>query len=148
MQAHSKSCPGRRLSQAQYEMLAEFCNHVRQYTHFSEFAAQVAGLSPRQYQALLVIKGFTNREEITIGEFAEQLQIAYRSATVLVNRLVEQNLIVRNQSVGDSRQVCVALSERGAEILEQLVRTHQREVRRLAPSLQRVLERLMRDHME
>ncbi len=57
MQAHSKSYPGR-LSKAQYEMLAAFRHQVCQYVHFSEFVAQVAGLTPRQYQALLAIKGF------------------------------------------------------------------------------------------
>ena len=147
MQAHSKSYPGR-LSKAQYEMLAAVRHQVCQYVHFSEFVAQVAGLTPRQYQALLAIKGFPNREEITIGELAEQLQIAYRSAIGLVNRLVEQDLIVRKQSVEDRRQVYVELTGRGAEILEELVGTHWREIRRLGPTLERVLENLMRDHME
>lgn len=97
---------------------------------------------------MLAIKGFPNREEITIGELAEQLQIAYRSAIGLVNRLVEQDLIVRKQSVEDRRQVYVELTGRGAEILEELVGTHWREIRRLGPTLERVLENLMRDHME
>ena len=135
-------------TKAQYEMLAAFLHHVRQYAHFSELAAQVAGLTARQYQALLAIKGFPNREEITIGELAEQLQIAQRSALGLVNRLVRQNLIARKQSAEGRRQVYVELTERGAEILEQLVETHRREMRRLGPRLEIVLGSLMQDHTQ
>ena len=146
MQAYSKSRGPARLTKAQYEVLAAFFYHVRQYVHFSELAAQGAGLTQRQYQALLAIKGFPKREEITIGELAEQLHIAHYSAVGLVNRLVEQNLIARKQSVEDRRQVNVELTERGEEVLEQLVGTHRREIRRLGPSLEIVLESLMRDH--
>jgi DNA-binding MarR family transcriptional regulator len=147
MEARSRSRPAS-LTKAQYEMEAAFRRHVRQYVHFSESATQVAGLTPRQYQALLAIKGFPNREEITIGELAEQLQFAYRSAVGLVNRLVRQNLIARKQSGEDRREVYVVLTKRGAEILEQLVGTHQREIRRIGPRLEIVLESLMRDHMQ
>src|SRR6266478_3935883 len=79
MQASSKARSSARISKAQYEMLAAFRYQLRQFLHFSEQAAQKAGLTPRQHQALLAIKGFPNRESITIGELAEQLQIAHHS---------------------------------------------------------------------
>jgi DNA-binding MarR family transcriptional regulator len=147
MEAHAKN-DSAGFTKGQYEMLAAFLYHVRQYAHFSELAAQVARLTPRQYQALLVIKGFPNREEITIGELAEQLQVAHRSAVGLVNRLVEQNLITRKQSGQGRRHVYVELTGRGAEILEQLIGTHRREIRRLGPNLERVLENLIVDHIQ
>jgi DNA-binding MarR family transcriptional regulator len=97
---------------------------------------------------LLAIKGFPNREEITIGELAEQLQITQRGALGLVNRLVGQNLIARKQSAEGRRQVYVELTQRGAEILEHLVGTHRREMRRLGPRLEIALGSLMQDHTQ
>jgi DNA-binding MarR family transcriptional regulator len=134
-----------RMTKRQYEMLAAFRYHLRQFLHFSELAAQHAGLTPRQHQALLAIKGFPERDRITIGELAEQLHIAHHSAVGLVDRSVEQNLIAREQGVEDRRQVYIKLTERGAEILEQLSEAHRREIRRLGPSLGPLLERLMLD---
>ena len=110
MSARSKLEPPLSSSKAQYEKLAAFRYHLRQFTCFSELAAQNAGLTPRQYQALLAIKGFPNRERIMIGQLAEQLQIAHHSAVGLVDRSVEQNLIVREQGVEDRRQVYIRLT--------------------------------------
>jgi hypothetical protein len=50
---------------------------LRQFLKCSEDAAQVAGLTSRQHQALLAIKEFPRRQSVTIGELAEQLQIAH-----------------------------------------------------------------------
>jgi DNA-binding MarR family transcriptional regulator len=58
---------------------------------------------------------------------------------------VEQDLIAREQGVEDRRQVYIKLTERGAEILEQLAEAHRREIRRIGPSLGPLLERLMLD---
>src|SRR6266436_9757844 len=131
MQASSKARSSARISKAQYEMLAAFRYQLRQFLHFSEQAAQKAGLTLRQHQALLAIKGFPNRESITIGELAEQLQIAHHSAVGLVDRSVEQNLIAREQGVEDRRQVYVRLSAHGTEVLQKLTNAHKDELRRL-----------------
>ena len=72
--ASRKSSP--RLTKSEYEMLAAFRYHLRQFLRFSEDAAQAAGLTPRQHQALLAIKGFPKRQSVTIGELAEQLGVA------------------------------------------------------------------------
>jgi hypothetical protein len=60
MQARSKARPAARLSKAQYEMLAAFRYQLRQFLHFSEQAAQNAGLTPRQRAA--------NRYEELVGQ--------------------------------------------------------------------------------
>ena len=126
-------------------MLAEFRYQLRQFLHFSELAAQEAGLTPRQHQALLAIKGFPKRETITIGELAEQLHIAHHSAVGLVDRSVEQNLIARQQGTEDRRQVYIKLTDHGSQVLEQLSGVHRDEIRRLGPSLRLLLNNLMGD---
>jgi DNA-binding MarR family transcriptional regulator len=145
MPVRSKARPAARVSKAQYEMLAALRYQLRQFLYFSELAAQNAGLTPRQHQALLAIKGFPNRESITIGELAEQLHIAHHSAVGLVNRSVKQNLIVREQSVADRRQVYIKLTDHGSEILEQLAGAHRAEIRRLGARFRLLLKSLMRD---
>src|SRR5262245_22878073 len=120
MPAHRKTCSPARLSKAQYRLLAAFRYHLRRFLHFSEHAAKNAGLTARQHQALLAIKGFPDQESITIGDLAEQLHIAHHSAVGLVDRSVKQRLIARQPSAHDRRQVYVELTSRGSKILERL----------------------------
>jgi DNA-binding MarR family transcriptional regulator len=124
-----------RVTKAEYEALAAFRYNLRQFLSFSESAAASAGLTPRQYQALLAIKGFPGRDSATIGELAEQLQIAHHSAVGLVDRLAAQKLISRVASTEDRRQVYVALTAHGVEVLDKLASAHKDELQRLGPRL-------------
>jgi len=129
-------------SKDQYETLADFRYALRQFLHFSEDAAEQAGLSPQQHQALLAIMGFPGREQVTIGELAERLQIRHHSAVGLVDRLVAQSLVTRQHDTTDRRQVYIALSSGGQALLEQLSTAHREELRRLGPQLRALLERI------
>jgi hypothetical protein len=48
--------------------------------------------------------------------------------------------IVREQGDSDKREVYVTLTERGAELLEQLTAVHQEELQHIAPQLGAILE--------
>jgi DNA-binding MarR family transcriptional regulator len=126
----------------EYETLANFRYTLRQFMHFSEAAAEQAGLTPQQHQALLAIMGFPGREQISIGELAERLQIRHHSAVGLVDRLVIQGLVKRQQGTSDRRQVYIALSEHGLALLETLSAAHCEELRRLGPQLRQLLEKI------
>ena len=141
MSAGRKKSSGR-VTKAEYEALAAFRYSLRQFLHFSEHAAASAGLTPRQYQALLAIKGFPGRESATIGELAEQLQIAHHSAVGLVDRLGLHKLVVREPSTNDRRQVYVSLTTRGVEVLEKLANSHKEELRRFGPRLSSIVNEL------
>lgn len=130
------------VSDAEYETLAAFRYALRRFLRFSEEAAQEAGLTPQQHQALLAIKGFPGRDRVTISELAERLQIRHHSAVGLVSRLVAQGLVTREQDSADRRQVYVALTESGTEMLERLTAAHREELRRIKPELSLLLERL------
>ena len=132
----------RPISSAEYEMLANFRYALRQFLRFSETAARRAGITPQQHQALLAIAGFHGREQVTMGELAERLQIRHHSAVGLVNRLVAQGLVVRQQDTEDRRQVFVSLTPAGSEILVQLSAAHREELRRIGPQLHLILEQL------
>jgi DNA-binding MarR family transcriptional regulator len=127
-----------RVTKAEYETLAAFRYNLRHFLRFSESAAESVGLTSRQYQALLAIKGFPARDCVTVGELAEQLQIAHHSAVGLVDRLALQKLVSREVGTEDRRHVYVKLTVRGVDILEQLTSAHKEELRRLGARLNSV----------
>ncbi|MBE2184531.1 MAG: MarR family transcriptional regulator [Anaerolineae bacterium] len=132
----------REITQGEYETLAAFRYHLRQFMRFSEEAAIRVGLTPQQHQALLTIKGFPGRDLVTVTELAERLQVKHHSAVGLVNRLVAQELVERVPATEDRRQVYIALTPRGAELLSELTAAHREEIRQIRPVLQQLLEQI------
>jgi DNA-binding MarR family transcriptional regulator len=131
-----------KISKADYEALAAFRYALRQFLRFSEEAAEAVGLTPQQHQALLAIRGFPGREQVTIGELAERLQVRHHSTVGLVDRLVAQKLVAREPAGNDRRQVYVRLTPGGLSALEQLTAVHRAELRRIGPQLSQLLVQL------
>jgi DNA-binding MarR family transcriptional regulator len=129
-------------SKQDYETLAEFRYALRCFLHFSERVAASAGLTLQQHQALLFIIGYPGRQQVTIGELAERLQVRHHSAVGLVNRLEEQGLVERIHASGDRRQVFIQLTDKGVGMLEGLASTHHQELRQVGPELCRMLEQI------
>jgi DNA-binding MarR family transcriptional regulator len=138
-----KQKSGKHLSQTDYESLSAFRHALQQFLKFSEEAARAVGLTPTQHQALLAIKGFPGRERVTNGELAKRLHIKHHSAVGLINRLEAQGLVIRKKSDSDRREVYVTLTQRGADLIEQLTAVHQEELRQIAPQLSGVLESVL-----
>jgi DNA-binding MarR family transcriptional regulator len=130
-----------KVSRRDYEMLAAFRYSLRQFLRFSEEAAHAAGLTPQQHQALLAIKGFPQRDYVTIGELAERLQITHHSTVGLVDRLEKQKYLRRAQAAQDHRKVYVKLTAKGEKILENLSAEHREQLRRISPQLKPLLEK-------
>ena len=121
-----------------YALLAGFRYALRQFANYSEDVARKSGLTPRQHQALLAIRGGPGGT-LHVGELAERLLLKPHSASELVQRMVEQGLVRRATDAHDKRQVVLALSQRGEAALETLSRSHRAELRRLRPMLQELL---------
>ena len=130
------------VSKTEYEILSEFRYTLRRFIRFSEAAARQHGLTPQQHQALLAIKGFPGRDEITVGELAERLQLQHHSAVGLANRLEAQHLIKRSQAVSDRRKVYVSLTSHGHAVIDRLSSLHQEELLRLVPQLRSLITRI------
>ena len=130
------------ITKAEYETLAALRYALRQFLRFSEEAASRAGLTPQQHQALLAIKGFPGRDRVAIGELAERLQLRHHSAVGLADRLVSARLVAREQNKVDRRQVYLVLTSRGEAVLEKLSAAHKEQLRRVAPQIELLLERL------
>lgn len=135
--------PRRRESMAvDYESLAQFRYHLRQFWAFSEQAARHAGLTSQQHQALLVLRAFSSAERLTIGELAKRLALKHHSVVGLMDRLVARNLVRRTRDVTDRRHVWIKLTPKSRTLLVQLSKTHQVELQARAPTLIALLRRL------
>lgn len=133
--ADDLSDTGAAVEKADYETLASFRYALRQFLRFSESAAHAVGLTPQQHQALLTVMGYPGRDQVSIGELAERLQIHHNSAVGLVDRLVAHGLMVRHQAADDRRRVMVSVTPAGEALLARLSAAHRTEIRRLAPTL-------------
>lgn len=131
----------RTLEQADYAALAEFRYLVRCFLEFSETEAKQVGLTARQHQALLAIKGFGADAPVSVGTLAEKLRIRHHSAVELADRLVEGGLLTRSQDVADQRRVLLSLTPVAQQRLAALSAAHLDELSRLEPMLRRTLDR-------
>ncbi len=135
--------PARReLGYDEYQTLAEFRYLIRHFLEFSQTAAAEGGLTTRQHQALLVIKGFCRGRRPTIGDLAERLRIQHHSAVELVDRLVKAGLVLREHDVDDRRRVRLGLTASADTRLAELSAIHLEELHRLRPSLLQILQRV------
>jgi DNA-binding MarR family transcriptional regulator len=132
----------KKISKAEYELLASWRYSLRQFLRFSEQAALAAGVTPQQHQALLAIKGFPGRDRITIGELSERLQILHHSAVGLAQRLVKEKYLRRTRDAKDNRQVYLELTPRGNAILEKLSVAHREQLRQVGPAIKSLLAHL------
>lgn len=131
--------PRRKLTQEDYAALAEFRYLLRCFLDFSEQEAKRVGLTPRQHQALLVIKGYGQGNPVSIGELAERLKIQHNSAVELVSRLIDARLVERSSDLGDQRRVLLSLTASAERCLGNLSSAHFDELFRLRPLLEQAL---------
>jgi len=131
-----------KLRKTQYETLAAFRYALRRFIHFSEQAAETIGLTPQQHQAMLAIKGFPDRDYVTVGELAERLQLRHHSVVGLVDRMAAEKLVDRELARDDRRKVFIRLTAAGERKLQKLSAIHSRQLRQVGPELSDLLERL------
>jgi DNA-binding MarR family transcriptional regulator len=130
------------MGKAGYEALAEFRYTLRRFLAYSEGAAKRAHLTPQQYQAMMIIKGYPGRDRVTLTELSRWLLIRPHTAVELVDRLARLGLVKRAVDKSDRRRVLVCLSAKGERKLKGLAVAHLHELRRIGVALPGVLKRL------
>jgi DNA-binding MarR family transcriptional regulator len=130
-----------RLDHHDYQRLAEFRYLLRCFLEFSESAASSAGLTPRQHQALLALKGVPDDVAPTIGYLADRLRIRHHSAVELVDRLSDSGMISRGHDPNDRRRVILKLTRTAEARLAKLSASHLEELQHLRPALLNILDR-------
>jgi DNA-binding MarR family transcriptional regulator len=121
----------RKMAKADFETLAEFRYRLRCFLRFSEEVTQRSGITPLQYQLMLQIKGFPQRDWACVGELAERLQSKHHGVVALISRCETLGLVQRQPSPSDLRQVEVRLTAEGERRIEQLGRLHRDELESL-----------------
>jgi DNA-binding MarR family transcriptional regulator len=128
-------------SDADYRALAEFRYHIGHYLDFSDQAAKMAGIEPRQYQLLLAIRGLPGDIEPNITMLAKQLRSHHHSTVELINR-AEANELVKRSRAGT--HVFVRLTRKGERVLARAVEERLQELRTAGPVLVNALQRLIK----
>lgn len=77
-------------------------------------------LTYNQYKTLLTIAG---QPECSLGDLARELEVAMSSASQMVERLVGQGWVHRQQDAGNRRQILLRLTPQGEELVAELQRT-------------------------
>ena len=129
------------LTLAEYQALSEFRHSIRCFLEFSQKAAQAVGLTSRQHQALLAIKGYPGGGRVTVGNLAYRLRVRHHTAVELVDRLTEGGLVRRVHDPVDHRRVFLELTDLADTLLPELSSAHLDELSRIEPMLKDVLER-------
>jgi DNA-binding MarR family transcriptional regulator len=124
------------MTAVEFRALAEFRHQIRIFLNGSEEAARNAGLEPQQYLLMLALRGLPAGREPSIREIAERMQMRHHSAVELADRLERRQLLRRERSRSDRRQVILHLTPRGEKILTKL--------RTAAPALVRALTAVIR----
>jgi DNA-binding MarR family transcriptional regulator len=122
--------------------LAEFRHQLRRFLHFSESAAEQAGLQPQQHQLLLQVAGAPGSVAVTTGYVAGRMGLRPNSALELCDRCVQAGLLNRSEDAADRRRTLLALSRKGQKLLGSLSVEHARELNELRPQLIKALSRL------
>jgi DNA-binding MarR family transcriptional regulator len=119
------------LSKKDFETLSRFRYQLRRFLRFSEEAARLHGITHLQYQLLLHVRGFADREWATVSELAERLQAHHHGAVSLISRCEKLGLVQRRVGRNDRREVEVHLTPKGNDVLNALAGQHRNELLRL-----------------
>jgi DNA-binding MarR family transcriptional regulator len=131
------------VSDNEYTSLAETRRVLRHIQAFSERAAEAAGLRPRQYQVLLMLRGLAPEHGASVSDLAEWLQVRHHTAVGLVDRMANRGLLQRQPDVLNGRRVLVSLTDDGRIALRALALQHRNELRALAPRLLEALRHVL-----
>ena len=122
---------GKPLTKQDFEALARFRFGTRRYLRFSEETVRRHGVTPQQYQLMLALKGFPNRDWAMVRELADRLQLRHHSVVELISRAQREGFVERTTDPDDARAVRVALTGEGERLLGRLSAMHRDELRRM-----------------
>lgn len=141
----SKEKNSRPLQESEYVALAEFRYQLRKFLRHMEEEVRQFGLNPQQYQLVLAIKGLPKSQVPTITCLAERMQLNHNSMVELVDRCEERDMLRRQRSSSDRRQVTLALTAEGEGLLRKLGSAARQELRSIGPMLVESVLRLTDD---
>lgn len=83
------------------------------------------GITYPQFNALLVLR---DKPDMTMGELCEKLLLACSTATDLIDRMEKNGFLVRNRDAEDRRVIRLAVSEKGKQVITEVLVARRRYV--------------------
>lgn len=130
-----------RLTDADFQRLADFRHALRRFLHFSEQAASAEGLTPQQYQAMLAIRG-SSVGLPNVLTLADRLCLKHNTVVELIQRLEKSGLIHKHPSPDDGRSVVLGLTAEGLARLDRLALNHTAELKLIGPEILKRLSKI------
>jgi DNA-binding MarR family transcriptional regulator len=121
--------------------IAAFRAALRTFLAQIEQASRTAGLTPRWYLMLLLIKGAPDgQERLSFSELAETLKLSPNSVSELAVRVEQAGLVERERSSDDRRVVYLRLTEEGERRLTKAIADTEGDRRQLAFALRDLID--------
>jgi DNA-binding MarR family transcriptional regulator len=76
---------------------------------------------------ILALESIFQKNELIMSQLAKNLDIGFSTATKIIDRLLEKNLVIRESDPDDRRIVKVVLTKKGTEFV-MLHREHKKEI--------------------
>jgi DNA-binding MarR family transcriptional regulator len=134
----------RRITESDYRRLLAIRTRIRQFERWSADRATAYGLTARQHQLLLAVRGHDDPAGPTIGDVAGYLLVQHNTAVELVNRAQQLGLVQRVADTDDNRVVRLRLTEDAQRRLADISETNIEELTRLAAMLKDLTAELHR----
>lgn len=83
---------------------------------FAKELAQSVGLTTPQFRVLQIVD---NRGQCTATAISQQMRITQATVTSIVDKLVRQNMVVRERSHTDRRQTNIVITEKGRQTISE-----------------------------
>ena len=129
------------MSLEKIERVANFRAALRTFLARSEQTSRAAGLTPRRYLLLLMIKGAPEgSERLSFTELADRMKLSRNTVTELVARAERAGLVQREGSPDDGRVVYLRLTAEGERRLQRALEASDEDRRQLAAELQGLAE--------
>jgi DNA-binding MarR family transcriptional regulator len=128
-----------------YRRLLSLRTGLRRFLRWSERQAQAAGLTPRQHQLLLAVRGHADPRGPTVGDVAEYLLLRHHSAVELIDRAEAAGLVTRHPDADNQSVMRLQLTGQGTRQLDTLSELHLEELAHLAPTMHTLWDALERD---
>lgn len=117
------------VSQTLQELIGTFMHHsMHRFVAFSKGQ----GLSMSQMGTLMMLH---RKGNCAVSEIGEHLDISNAAASQLLNRLVDENLIERQEDVKDRRVKRIVITTRGNQTIEESMRARETWLENLSASL-------------
>lgn len=130
------------LSDRDYARLLAIRTTLREFERWSADQAAAQGLTARQHQLLLAVRGDGQAAGPTVRDVSRYLLVQHNTAVELASRTEALGLIERVDDEHDHRSIRLRLTDAGRERLAALSATHIEELTQLRHMLNTMVDEL------